>query len=170
MLPNPKRGDFDRKYQDLRKEDTMKKHAYIYIATLIIVGVLGVNAHAQSSRNSQRLRATIPFDFTAGNTLMPAGTYRVHVVNPSSDRSVLQIASADGKSLVMVKTIDVQGQSSENAKLTFRRYGDQYFLARVWMAAETSGFDMPSSKAEKSLRRQLGNVARTVEIVAVNTR
>jgi len=154
----------------LRKEDTMKKHAYICIATLMIVGVLGVNTQAQSSRNMQRLHVSIPFAFDAGNKTLPAGDYRVQVVNPSSDRCVLQIASTDGKSSVLVKTTDIQGQSSEKAKLTFRRYGDQYFLAQVWMAAESSGFDTPSSKAEKSLRRQLGNVAKNLEIVAVGAR
>lgn len=148
----------------------MKNHAYIYIATLMIVGVLSVNTQAQTSRNTQRLHVSIPFAFDAGNKILPAGDYRVQVVNPSSDHSVLQIASTDGKSSVMVKTTDIQGQSSEKAKLTFRRYGDQYFLAQVWMAAESPGFDTPSSKAEKSLRRQLGTVAKNLEIVSVSAR
>jgi hypothetical protein len=148
----------------------MKKYAYIYIATLIVVGVLGVNAQAQSSRNRQELRATIPFDFTAGNKLLPAGTYRVHVVVPSSDRCLLQIANTDGQASAMVGTIDMEGKPSETARLTFRRYGNQYFLAQVWMAAEASGFDTPSSKAEKSLRRRPGNVAKNVEVVAQSAR
>ena len=148
----------------------MKKHAYIYIATLMIVGVLSVNTQAQTSRNTQRLHVSIPFAFDAGNKILPAGDYRVQVVNPSSDHSVLQIASTDGKSSVIVKTTDIQGQSSEKAKLNFRRYGDQYFLAQVWMAAESSGFETPSSKAEKSLRRQLGNVAMNLQIVSVSAR
>lgn len=147
----------------------MKKHAYIYIATLMIVGVLSVNTQAQTSRNTQQLHVSIPFAFDAGNKTLPAGDYRVQVVNPSSDHSVLQIASTDGQSSVMVKTTDIEGRS-EKAKLTFRRYGDQYFLAQVWMAAESSGFDTPSSKAEKSLRRQLGNVAKNLEIVSVSSR
>ena len=146
----------------------MKKHAYIYIATLMIVGVLSINTQAQTSRNMQRLHVSVPFAFDAGNKTLPAGDYRVQVVNPSSDRSVLQIASTDGKSSVMIKTTDIQGQLSEKAKLTFRRYGDQYFLAHVWMAAESLGFDTPSSKAEKSLRRQLGNVAKNLDIVSVS--
>ncbi|HEV8371086.1 MAG TPA: hypothetical protein VGQ39_24290 [Pyrinomonadaceae bacterium] len=147
----------------------MKNHAYIYIATLIIVGVLSVNTQAQSSRNMQRLRVSIPFAFNAGDTMLPAGKYRVHVVNPSSDRCVLQISGTDG-TRVMIKTMDVQGSPSEEAKLTFKRYGDQYFLTQVWMAAESSGFETPTSKAEKSLRRQLGPLAKNYEVVAINAR
>ena len=148
----------------------MNKHAYIYIAALMIVGALSPNTQAQTSRNTQQLRANIPFAFDAGNKILAAGDYKVQVVNPSSDHSVLQIASTDGKSSVMVKTTDIQGQSSEKAKLTFRRYGDQYFLAQIWMAAESSGLDTPRPKAEKSLRRQLGNVAKNLEIVSVTAR
>ena len=147
----------------------MKKHIYIYFATMILVGVLGVSTQAQSSTR-QQLRVSIPFGFSAGNTLLPAGEYRVHVVNPASDRSVLQIAGIDGGSSVMVGTTDIQASSPSKAKLTFRRYGDQYFLAQVWMSAETSGFATPNSKAEKTLRRQLGNAAKNYEVVAINAR
>ena len=148
----------------------MKNRAYIYVATLMIVGVLSFNTQAQSSRNMQRLRVSIPFAFNAGDTKLPAGKYRLHVVNPSSDRCILQIAGTDGTSRVMIKTMDIQGQSSEEARLTFKRYGDQYFLTQVWMAAESSGFETPTSKAEKMLRRQLGPLAKNYEVVAINAR
>src|SRR5438093_8352086 len=116
----------------------MKKHVYIYFATLTLIGVLGISTRAQS-RNRQQLRVDIPFAFNVGNTSLPAGEYRIHVVNPSSDRSVLQIASLDGRSTMMVQTTDIEGWSTSKPKLTFRRYGDQYFLAQVWMAAESTG-------------------------------
>jgi hypothetical protein len=155
--------------QDLKKEVTMKKHVYFYFATMILLGVLGVSTQAQS-RSSQQLRVDIPFAFNVGNTLLPAGEYRVKVVNPSSDRSVLQIASLDGRTTMMVRTVDIEGWSTSRAKLTFRQYGDQYFLAQVWMAAESAGFATPHSSAEKTRRRQLGQAGKNYDLVAVNAR
>jgi len=147
----------------------MKKQIYFYFATMILVGVLGISTQAQS-RNRQQLRADIPFAFSVGNKSLPAGEYRVQVVNPSSDKSVLQITSLDGRTTMMVRTVDIEGSSTSRAKLTFRHYGDQYFLAQVWMAAETTGMATPNSGAEKTLRRQLGKTAKDFDLVAVNAR
>ena len=147
----------------------MKKQIYFYFATMILVGVLGISTQAQS-RNRQQLRADIPFAFSVGNKSLPAGKYRVQVVNPSSDKSVLQITSLDGRTTMMVRTVDIEGSSTSRAKLTFRHYGEQYFLAQVWMAAETTGMATPNSGAEKTLQRQLGKTAKDFDLVAVNAR
>jgi pectate lyase len=145
----------------------MNKKFYLHIATAILISVLGVSANAQS-RNRQELKVSVPFAFNVGNTELPAGDYTVRVVNPTSDSSVLQIASVDGKFTTMVRTIDVEGWAKSTARLTFRHYGSQYFLAQVWMAAESNGFAAPNSSNEKNLRRQLGKTAKNVDLVAVN--
>ena len=147
----------------------MKNNFYVHLATAILIGVLGVSAQAQS-RTRQQLSVNVPFAFNVGNTSMPAGEYKVKIVNPSSDRSVLQIASLDGRTSAMVGTTDVIGRAHAKAKLTFRHYGDQYFLAQVWMAAESDGLATPSSSSERTLQRQLGQTGRTFETVAVNAR
>ena len=103
----------------------MKKH--IYIASLVLVILVAISAQAQS-RNDQQLRFHIPFAFNAGNNVLPGGDYRVAIVNPSSDHSVLRITSSDGKS-TMIRTVDVEGWAASKAKISFRHYGDHYFLA-----------------------------------------
>ncbi|HET7287670.1 MAG TPA: hypothetical protein VFI71_09375, partial [Pyrinomonadaceae bacterium] len=64
------------------------------IHTLLMIGVLvtlSANAaHAQTS-GAQRMVAKIPFAFSVGKTNLPAGKYTFTVVNPTSDRKVLQI-------------------------------------------------------------------------------
>jgi hypothetical protein len=147
----------------------MKKHIYFVLASLTLVGILGVGAQAQS-RSRQQIRVDVPFAFNVGNTSLPAGEYRVSIVNPASDRSVLRIASLDGHSTMMVRTTDIQGKSQTKAKLTFRHYGDQYFLSQVWMAAESTGLATPSSSAEKTLRRQLGKGSKNYDLVAIDAR
>jgi len=142
----------------------MKKH--IYIASLVLVVLVAISAQAQS-RSNQQLRFHVPFAFNAGNKVLPAGDYRVTIVNPSSDHSVLRITSSDGKSS-MIQTTDVEGWASSKAKLSFRHYGDRYFLAQVWMAGEATGLVAPTAKSEKTLRQQLGISNKNFGMVAIN--
>jgi len=142
----------------------MKKH--IYIASLVLVVLVAVSAQAQS-RSNQQLRFHVPFAFTAGNNVLPAGDYRVTIVNPSSDHSVLRITSSDGRS-TMIQTTDVEGWAAPKAKLSFRHYGDRYFLAQVWMAGESTGLVAPTSKTEKALRQQFGLSKKNFGTVAIN--
>ncbi len=144
----------------------MKKH--IYIASLILVALVAVDVQAQSSRNNQQLRCHVTFTFNVGDTLLPAGDYRVSIVNPSSNRSLLRFTSSDGKSTTMIRMIDVDGWASSTAKLSFRLYGDRYFLAQVWMAGEATGLATPTSKTEKALRQQLGNTKKNFGTVAIS--
>jgi hypothetical protein len=144
----------------------MKKQ--IYIASLVLVALVAVSIQAQSSRNRQQLRFHATFAFNVGNTLLPAGEYRVSIVNPSSNRSILRFSSADGNSATMTQTIDVEGWASPQAKLSFRQYGDRYFLAQVWMAGEATGLATPTSKTEKALRQEMGNTKKNFSTVAIN--
>ena len=145
----------------------MKNNIYLHFATLILVGVFGVTTHAQS-RNRQQLRVNVPFAFNVGNTLLPAGDYNVRIVNPSSDRSVVQISSLDGRLTRMSQTTDTIGRSTTKARLMFRQYGDHFFLAQVWMASESNGLVTRSSNLERTLRQQLGKTGEKLNLVAVD--
>src|SRR5436189_5137566 len=147
----------------------MKRYFYLSLATAVLITASSVCAQAQS-RNRQRLIVEVPFGFNAGSTQLPAGEYNVSVVNPSSSQSVVLINSSDGQSSVMLGTIDIIGRATSRAKLNFRRYDSQYFLAQVWMASDSTGMSTKYSKAEKSLRKQLRVSNQNTDVVAVNAR
>ena len=123
----------------------MKRHFFIPLAVTILVGVLASSAPAQSS-NQQRLVASIPFSFNVGKTNLPAGKYTLTVLNPTSDRRVLQIRSANGRSSAMVITTGVIGNVAETAKLVFERYGNDYFFAQAQMAGDSTSLAAPRHK------------------------
>lgn len=110
----------------------MKRYFNIPLIIVMLAGVLAVNAQAQT----QRVVASIPFAFSAGKTTLPAGRYTITVLNPASDRKVLQIRSLNGRSSAVVLTRGIIGNSSENAKLVFERHGDQYVFAQAQMAGD----------------------------------
>ena len=138
----------------------MKTILNITIATMILVGVVAVNTHAQTGAN--KVVANIPFEFTVGKDTLPAGRYTVAVMNPTSDRKILQIRQIDGRASAMVITTDVTGNMSENAKLVFHRYGDRYYFAQAQMAGDST-----SLAAVKTRSEQKQAVATTKKIVVL---
>ena len=123
----------------------MKKYFYIPLAVVIMVGVLATNAQAQSS-SSQRIVANIPFTFNVGKTSLPAGKYTFTVLNPTSDRRILQIRSNNGRSNAMILTSDVIGEVSDNSKLVFECDGDRYYFAQAQIAGDSTSLAAPRSK------------------------
>ena len=145
----------------------MKKHFYIPLAVVILVGLLATNAQAQSS-SSQRIVANIPFTFNVGKTSLPAGKYTVTVLNSTSDRRILQIRSANGRSNAMILTSGVIGKVSEKSKLVFERDGDRYYFAQAQVAGDSTGLAAPRVKIHTAAKPSLGNIVKknTVVIIA----
>src|ERR1051325_7611004 len=134
MLPEKKGGP------------TMKR--YIPLAVLILAGVLATNAQAQTA-NSQRMVANIPFTFNVGKTTLPAGKYTITVLNPTSDRRILQIRSTSGRPSAMTMTSDVIGNVAESSKLTFEYDGARYIFAQAQMAGDSTSLAAVRTKTEK---------------------
>ena len=124
----------------------MKKFFNISLIVIVFAGVLAINAHAQT-----KVIASIPFAFNAGKTTLPAGKYTVTVLNPSSDRKILQIRSMNGRSSVVVMTMGIIGHASDNAKLVFERYGDGYVFAQAQLAGDDTTLAAVKLKKKSNL-------------------
>ena len=124
----------------------MKRLVNIPLIIIVFAGVLAINAHAQT-----KLIASIPFAFSAGKTTLPAGKYTITVLNPSSDRKILQIRSLNGRSSAVVLTTGIIGNASENAKLVFERYGDRYVFAQAQMAGDEITLATMKSKKKSDM-------------------
>ena len=131
----------------------MNKHFLKTFASVGFVMLMAVAAHAQSARVQ---RASVPFDFNVGGRTLPAGEYRVERINPQSYPAAVVIRSKDGRLSLTLMTRDAESNGTEDeARLVFNRYGERYFLAQVWHAADSSGLLMPTSTEERRLRREL---------------
>ena len=143
----------------------MKRHSLTLIAIIILAGVFTVSAEAQTA-GAQKVVANIPFAFNVGNTSLPAGKYTITVLNPSSDRKVLQVRSTNGRSTAITQTTNVIGDASDDSKLVFHRYGDRYFFAQAQMAGETTGLAAPKSRAERA-QKNAAAIAGTKTVVVI---
>jgi hypothetical protein len=124
----------------------MKRYLNISLIIIVFAGVLAVNAHAQT-----KVIANIPFAFNVGKTTLPAGRYTITVLNPSSDRKILQIRSMNGRSSAVVLTTGIIGHASDNAKLVFEHYGDRYVFAQAQLAGDETTLAALKPKKKSSM-------------------
>ena len=126
----------------------MRKRVCMSLLALSYLVSMAAGAPA-SAKSVDAMKAQVPFDFHVGNTVVPAGEYTIRTLN--ADEAALRIS--DGRHSASINTNTAQGRAG-GARLVFRRYGDQYFLAAVWGAGE-AGRALPVSKRERSLRKEL---------------
>jgi len=143
----------------------MNRFFNIPLIMIALVGVLAINAKAQTS-STQKLTAGIPFAFNVGKTTLPAGKYTITVLNPSSDRKVLQIRSVNGRSSAMILTTGIIGHASDDAKLVFERYGDRYFFAQAQMAGDETSLAAVRTKEPRDKHLAKAGKKSVVVIVA----
>jgi len=144
----------------------MKSYVTTTIAILMFMAVVTVTAEAQAF-GSQEMRARIPFAFNVGKTEFPAGKYTITVLNPNSDRKVLQIKSADGKLSALIHTSELNANVSDDTKLVFNRYGNRYFFAQAQMAGESTTLAAVKSNAERNEEHAVASKGRKATIAIV---
>jgi hypothetical protein len=134
----------------------MKRYLSLAIAIMMFMTLATITAEAQVF-GSKEIKARIPFSFNVGSRTLPAGDYTVKVLNPNSDRSVLQIRSRDGRLSALIHANGITSKDQNNAKLVFNRYGDTYSTkSRAIEVSRRSKF-LPSKRAtELSARRSWG--------------
>ena len=141
----------------------MKRQALSLTCLLSLLLVAG-SAIAQSGE----VRSNVPFDFTVEGKTVPAGAYTIGKLGRSGE--TLLLGSQDGKMHMVISSNAAQNLAGANkTKLVFNRYKDQYFLSEIWVQGSTSGRQIPKSKREKELAKEvaLASVApERVEIVA----
>ena len=147
----------------------MKKTTYTMIALLVLIGSMAVAAQAQTARHAP-VRVSIPFQFNVGNATLPAGDYLIRELSEDSSAAILQISRKDGSANVIVNMFGALGQTQAMSKLTFHRYGNQYYFAAVWIDGEKDGLQAPKSKAERATQKELAALNVAMEPVAVSVR
>ena len=97
------------------------------------------------------MSANIPFEFRVGKSLMPAGEYTVN-----QTASVLKLT---GPKAVIVLTATGQRRSTDKpSTLVFNRYGNDYFLAKVWAPFASTGSVLRPTRVEQEMVARAGAV------------
>src|SRR5512133_76661 len=139
----------------------MKKYFLAILITLSGLFALAVPGVANAQLTSPGVvKANIPFSFTVGKTMLPAGEYRV---NNSGTEGVLLIAAEESSQRGLIRTLGVEANNrSSETKLIFRRHGNQYFLSQIWVKNESSGREIPRTRTEKELMAKAASDSVTI--------
>ncbi len=135
--------------------------------TLALAAASAVVANGQSK---QKLIAQVPFDFVVAQKTLRAGEYHVRAVNQAGD--AIAIKSVDGDQVLRLSSPRERSNRQMAAKLVFHRYGNTYFLSQIWMAGESTGRELPKTREERALERELKVIAlnqpafEVVEVIA----
>jgi len=128
----------------------MNNKTYKMLAILGIFLGFVASVHAQAP---SKVEVDVPFQFSAGKTTLPAGTYSIKRL--SGDNVTLR--SEDGKSTVILNAPVSHNSSDPNAveRLVFERSGDQYALSQIWLTADTGREVWTKKKTRKSERIEI---------------
>jgi len=131
----------------------MKRSYLTAVLTLTCLLGVGVSAHAQDPRG---IRVTVPFEFVAGGTTLPAGTYTVGRVSPGTSQ-ILSIRSYDNTAMFLPIVFD--GAATGQAKLDFEHAGGKYFLSGVETPVGVYTIGLPRAMVALAQMKDQGTVS-----------
>ena len=152
----------------------MKRHIAKGLAMLMFtLALAAASAAVENGQAKARLVAQVPFEFMVADKALGAGEYRVAAIDQSGD--TIAITNSQGDNAIRLSMPTERKTRGKAAKLVFHRYGSTYFLSQVWMAGDATGRELPRSKQERAIERELkvasnGRTFETVEVIALMTR
>jgi hypothetical protein len=139
------------------------KRNNVYGALMILALALVVSVPLTQAQ--ARIVASVPFAFSLEQTSMPAGTYEII---SQSDKALIVRDLDTGDARLAIESMHVEGSQASgipHARLVFRKYGDQYFLAQIWDGQSHIGVAFAESKREKELQMASGSASQPELVV-----
>ena len=120
----------------------------LFMALVFALTLYPAKAHAQIIG---QLEANIPFQFHAGDAKLPPGNYIIRPVD-NSDLTLMEISSADGSVSALFEIRDAEANSTpRKSELIFNKYGNRYFLAKLFDEGNPNGSTVEKSRYEKKV-------------------
>jgi hypothetical protein len=120
----------------------------LFVALLFTLTIHTTKAHAQVAGD---LEVTIPFQFHAGDTKLPAGKYTVHTLD-NTDLRIMEISSEDGTTSALFEVHDAEANPAPaKSELIFNKYGNRYFLTKLFDEGSANGSSVDESRYEKKV-------------------
>ena len=128
----------------------MTKKILNSLAGLILLFAVAAPLHAGSILNHE-MTVTVPFEFAAGDKILPASDYTVQV-NP--ERGTVVLLGEGQKPLMLLTNRKESRSAPQRGQLVFRRYGASFFLGEVWSQDSATGQRLVPSAQEKEQARK----------------
>jgi hypothetical protein len=138
----------------------MKRRVFSIAVTCCVLALVTATAFAQLP--GEPIRADIPFDFTVRGKVLPAGKYEIsRITNAEGGLEIFNVNRHHAHAIV--ETEPVEGAISNRGELVFHRYGDIYFLHEIWTPGVETGRELPTTRQERTLRRETASTGKSAE-------
>lgn len=125
----------------------MKKLLKLAGASALFCLLFAIPAVAQITN---AVNFTTTFPFYAGNTKLPAGSYKV--TQSPMDNTILLIEGGKGVHSAFIDYTPSQTEKAHPSTLvSFKKYGSTDFLDTIWVQGQRYGMVVDPTKAEKKM-------------------
>ena len=109
----------------------MKIYRVVTVFSMFLaLAVASVQAQAPS-----KVEVNIPFDFSAGKSTFKSGVYSI---KRGSGNLLMLKNTADKTTVLLNAPLTISSQDIKaGERLVFNKVGDQYFLAEIWLTADS---------------------------------
>jgi hypothetical protein len=123
---------------------------YCQLMSLVIAMVFALSIHPAKAHAQiiGELEVNIPFQFYAGDAKLPAGKYVVRMLD-NTDLKIMEISSVDDSASALFAVGDTEGPAPRKSELIFNKYGNRYFLTKVFDEGNSEGSVVSESQYEK---------------------
>jgi hypothetical protein len=134
----------------MKLQETKGQHQLLSLLVALVFGLTIYPSKTQAQIVGD-IEANIPFQFYVGSVKLPAGKYTIRVAD-DSELSVMEISSADGKMSALFDVREAEANSAPaKGELIFNKYGNRYFLEKLFDESNPNGSAVIESRYEKRI-------------------
>jgi len=124
----------------------------IALAALVAIASLAPALHAQNS--TIHARVDVPFSFDYGTTHFGRGTY---IITMNGDVALVVRNRETSQSAMVMARLDESPIPANSSLVTFKKYGDRWFLEQVQIAGNSNRVSVYESKQERQASQELAS-------------
>jgi hypothetical protein len=115
----------------------------------------------------ETVRASIPFDFIVSGKMLAAGDYEISRITESPYALLIRnVNDNHDEAVFLVNHVEAR-LIPRSGEIVFDRYGDSYFLSKIWERGEQTGDEILPSRQERQLEREFAGHNHAPETVAL---
>jgi hypothetical protein len=130
------------------------------ITAIALFAIANLAMAGTSFAQSNGVAAKIPFAFSVGDTVLPAGSYTI-----KENSSLLTIWNRDQKTVVLSLFHEDGKRYPNGGKLVFHKYASEYFLSEILSDNADMHVQLAPSKRETSALLQQATVSTSSEVL-----
>lgn len=115
-----------------------------HITALALFAVAGFLSAGNALAQQNEVRATVPFDFTVGGKVLPAGSYTISQVSYGG----IELRSRDQHIAMLALASPTVEQSANGNELVFEKHAGRYSLREI-LCASALNVSLPAERWRK---------------------